>query len=78
MTKINAEEVVVPTLVNSFVFEKSGRNELFDGEMYSLEDRNNNLFNLCPSSEELFAYLASYKIKSYKDLHFTLFQINNK
>lgn len=78
MAKINAEEVVVPTLVNSFVFEKSGRNELFDGEMYSLEDRNNNLFNLCPSSEELFAYLASYKIKSYKDLHFTLFQINNK
>ncbi|MBR4177754.1 MAG: proline--tRNA ligase [Bacilli bacterium] len=78
MKKNHCEEVIVPTFVSSNVFEDSNRSELFDGEMYSLVDRNNNTFNLCPSSEELFAYLASYKIKSYKDLHFTLYQINNK
>lgn len=78
MKSISAKEVLMPTLVSSEMFENNNREKLFKDEIYSLVDRNNKKMNLAPSSEELFAYLASQKIKSYKDLHFSLFQINNK
>ena len=76
--KINANEVIMPSLVPSRVFDDTGRKELFNLEMYNLIDRNNREYSLCPTSEELFAMLSKNKIMSYKDLHFTLFQIGNK
>ena len=75
---INANQVVMPSLVPSSVFDKTGRKELFADEMYNLVDRNNREYSLCPTSEELFAELAKHKIMSYKDLHFTLYQIGTK
>ena len=78
MNNIKATEVLMPTLVNSDFYDNSNREEIFKSEIYSLIDRNNKKMSLVPSSEELFAYLASQKIMSYKDLHFSLFQINNK
>lgn len=78
MNKINAEEVLMPSLVDYSYFENSGRNVIFDKEMFTLKDRNNKEYALCPTHEELFAYLVRNKIQSYKDLHFTLFQMSNK
>ena len=78
MNKINAEEVLMPSLVDYSYFENSGRNVIFDKEMFTLTDRNNKEYALCPTHEELFAYLVRNKIQSYKDLHFTLFQMSNK
>ena len=78
MASINADEVSMPTLVYSDVFYNENREKLFKNEVFSFNDRNNKRMNLCPSSEELFAYLASQKVKSYKDLHFTLFQMGSK
>ena len=76
--KINANEVSVPTLVPSRVFEETDRKELFGKEMFNLTGRNKKNYSLCPTSEELFASLAKNKVESYKDLHFTLFQIGTK
>lgn len=78
MNSINAIEVLMPTLISSDVFNNSNREKVFNSEIFSFTDRNNRTMNLCPSSEELFASLASQKIRSYKDLHFSLFQIGNK
>ena len=78
MDNIKANEVLMPSLVNNDVFEKSNRSKIFGDDLYSLIDRNNRKLSLCPMHEEFFASLASYKIQSYKDLHFTLFQISNK
>lgn len=78
MNKINAEEVLMPSLVDYSYFENSGRNVIFGKEMFTLTDRNNKEYALCPTHEELFAYLVRNKIQSYKDLHFTLFQMSNK
>ena len=78
MDKINAEEVIMPSLVDYSYFENSGRNVIFGKEMFTLTDRNNKEYALCPTHEELFAYLVRNKIQSYKDLHFTLFQMSNK
>ena len=78
MRNINASEVLMPSLVDNGIFESSKRDKLFGNELYTLKDRNNKLLSLCPMHEELFAYAASFKIQSYKDLHFSLFQISNK
>lgn len=78
MKIIKSNEVLMPSLISNDVFEKSNRSRIFDNELYSLIDRNNKKMSLCPMHEELFASLASYKIQSYKDLHFTLFQMSNK
>ena len=66
MKKVKAEEL------------KAKKIKLLEEEMYEVYDRNNRHYALCPTHEELFAYLAKAKIQSYKDLHFTLFQISNK
>ena len=78
MMKVGAEEVLMPSLVDYSYFENSGRNVIFNEEMFTLKDRNNKEYALCPTHEELFAYLVRNKIQSYKDLHFTLFQMSNK
>lgn len=78
MNSINANEVLMPSLVSSDVFNRTGRKDIFGNEMFNLYDRNDKELSLCPTHEELFAYLARYKIMSYKDLHFSLYQISNK
>ena len=46
--------------------------------MFSLKDRFNKPFVLGPTHEELFAFAASMKIRSYKDLPFSLYQVQTK
>ena len=75
---INANEVFMPTLIPSNYFEITDRKKIFDKEMFNITSNNKKEYSLCPTSEELFAYLARNKIQSYKDLHFTLYQISNK
>ena len=78
MKKVKAEEVLMPSLINNEFFKLTNRDKLLEEEMYEVYDRNDKHYALCPTHEELFAYLAKCKIQSYKDLHFTLFQISNK
>lgn len=78
MKRINADEVLMPSLVKYEVFEESNRKEAFKREMFNIKSRNNTCYSLCPTHEELFAMLVRDKIRSYKDLHFTLYQISNK
>lgn len=72
----NSHEVLMPSLVFSETFED--RNNEFKNELFNINGKNNKSYSLCPSHEELFALLARNKIDSYKDLHFTLFQVSNK
>lgn len=74
----NASEVLMPSLVSSSVFKDSERGPLFNKEIFNIKGRNNKLYSLCATHEELFAMLVKGKIESYKDLHFTLYQISNK
>ena len=71
MDDIHAIEVYLPVLNKS--------NNTYRGdEEYLIKDRNSNLYRLSCESLDLFAYLSSFRVKSYKDLHYSLFQINNK
>lgn len=70
MKDIYAEEVLVP------IMGKYTESD-FGVEEFNFLDRDDNRLKLYSSARELFSYLASSKVKSYKDLHFSLFQINH-
>lgn len=75
---INATETLSPSLLSSEVYESTGRDKILDNELFKIIDKNNKRYVLAPTNEEIFSLIAKYKINSYKDLHFTLFQISNK
>ena len=78
MFKNNIEEVLLPSLIPSDILKDSGKSKSFNEETFNLKSRNNKDYTLCPTHEDLFAMIVKDKIKSYRDLHFTLFQISNK
>lgn len=78
MENINAGELLMPSLVQEDIFDKTGRKTAFGNDMFSLEDRGGKKYCLAPTHEELFTIAASSKINSYKDLPFSIYQIQNK
>jgi len=78
MNNISSEEVLMPALISEEIYEKTGRKELLGTSMFSLKDRFDKPYVLGPTHEELFAIAAKYKVSSYKDLPFSLYQIQNK
>ena len=78
MDASGAAEVLMPALINEEYFAKSNRLGSFGKEMFKLEDRFEKKYTLGPTHEELFAVAASMKVKSFKDLPFTLYQIQTK
>lgn len=78
MDNAGAEEVLMPTLVNEEYLEKSNRNNSFGKEMFRVNDRYDKKYALGPTHEELFTVAATMKVKSFKDLPFNLYQIQNK
>ncbi len=78
MNKSGATEVVMPSLVHREIYEKSGRTKLFGSSVFTLEDRFDKPYVLGPTHEELFVVAAKEKIRSYKDMPFNIYQIQNK
>ncbi len=78
MNKINSEEVLLPCLISSDIYEQSNRLNLFGKSMFSLEDRYDKKYVLGPTHEELFTIAALAATKSFKNLPFTLYQMNTK
>ena len=78
MDKAGAQELLMPSLIPSEYYEKCGRVEAFGADMFNLHDRYNKDLVLGPTHEELFTIAAKAMVKSYKDLHFTLYQQADK
>jgi len=78
MNRAGAQEVLMPSLLPSEVYEASGRKENFGDDMFSLEDRYGRECVLGPTHEEMFVNAATMKVKSYKDLGFTIYQCAEK
>ena len=78
MDKAGANEVLMPALIPSEVFQKSYRYDSFGSDMFKLNDRNDREFCLGPTHEELFVMAAMEKIKSYRDMPFNVYQIQDK
>ncbi|MFV0479700.1 MAG: proline--tRNA ligase [Anaerorhabdus sp.] len=78
MTAIGCQEVLMPSLISEEVYIASGRRSAFGKGMFSLQDRFGKPFVLGPTHEELFSVAAQAGVQSYKDLPFSLYQIQNK
>lgn len=78
MDKTGCQEVLMPSLIPEDVYISSGRREGFGSSMFSLKDRKGQDYVLGPTHEELFAIAAKMKIRSYKDMPFSLYQMQTK
>ena len=78
MEKAGCRELLMPCLLPEDYYISSGRRDNFGSSMFSLKDRFNKTMVLGPTHEELFAVAASMKIHSYKDLPFSLYQMQTK
>ena len=55
----------MPSLISTDVYESCGRLSAFGSSMFQMKDRANRPMCLGPTHEELFAYLAKNRVKSY-------------
>ena len=78
MDATGCQELIMPALIPEDVYVASGRREGFGHSMFSLKDRRDQNYVLGPTHEELFAQAAKMKIRSYKDMPFSLYQIQTK
>lgn len=78
MNKAGASEVSMPHMLPMDYFEASGRAENFGSSMFRFQDRYGRAYALGPTHEEFFVYAAQSKVRSYKDLPFTIYQIGDK
>lgn len=78
MNKAGASEVSMPHMLPMDFFKASGRAENFGSSMFRFNDRYNREYALGPTHEEFFVYAAQSRVKSYKDMPFTIYQIGDK
>ncbi len=78
MSKVAAEEVLLPALHPSELWKKSGRFEALGEDKISFLNRAGQEFVLGPTHEEVVTDLVSAYVQSYQDLPFTLYQIQTK
>lgn len=78
LENIGAGELLMPALIPEELYVSSGRSDAFGSDMFRLKDRFDKSYCLAPTHEELFTIAALSKIKSYKDLPFSIYQIQDK
>lgn len=78
MERIGCQEMLMPALIPEEFYIASGRRKGFGSDMFTLKDRNGKPYALGPTHEELFALAAAQAITSYKDMPFSLYQLQTK
>jgi prolyl-tRNA synthetase len=78
MRSAGAQEVLLPALQPLDLWQKTGRDELLGETMFRFTDRRGRKLCLGPTHEEVVTQIAAHFVRSYRDLPFTLFQIQTK
>ncbi len=78
MNEAGASEVSMPHVLPMDYFEASGRASSFGSSIFKLKDRYGRPYALGPTHEEFFVFAALSKVKSYRDMPFTIYQIGEK
>lgn len=78
MNRIGGQEIQMPVLTPSSLWESSGRWEEYGDDMFRVKDRKNQSYALSPTHEEVIAHLAANHIRSYRDLPQIWYQIQTK
>ncbi|MDD4623419.1 MAG: proline--tRNA ligase, partial [Kiritimatiellae bacterium] len=78
MNRAGAQEILMPALQPSELWERSGRLATMGPGMFRLKDRAERLMALGPTHEEVVTQLVASEISSYRQLPCTLYQIQTK
>lgn len=78
MNAAGAQELLMPFVQPSEVWEKSGRWEVYGKELARFNDRHGNKMCLAPTHEEVITSVVSGTFTSYKQLPVNLYQIQTK
>ncbi len=78
MNAIGAQEMLLPAVQPSELWQESGRWEQYGKELLRFQDRHDRDFCIGPTHEEIVTELARNVLRSYKQLPLTVFQIQTK
>jgi len=78
MDKAGGQEVLMPVVQPSELWEESGRWQQYGAELLRIEDRHQRAFCLGPTHEEVITDLIRNEISSYKQLPANFYQIQTK
>jgi prolyl-tRNA synthetase len=78
MDRTGALEILMPILSPAELWTESGRWAVYGKELMRLEDRHGRFFALGPTHEEVVTDIARGEVRSYRQLPFTLYQIQTK
>ncbi|KKR46148.1 MAG: Proline-tRNA ligase [Parcubacteria group bacterium GW2011_GWA2_40_8] len=78
MNGIGSQELLMPALHPKSIWTKTGRWNVYKGEMYQFEDKSGHWFGLGPTHEEIITTIVANRINSFRDLPQALYQIQTK
>jgi prolyl-tRNA synthetase len=78
MDAVGGQETLLPTLHPEELWVRSGRASKWGPELMRLTDRNNRIFCLGATHEEVITALVAAEVRSYRELPFMLYQIATK
>ncbi|MBR4407001.1 MAG: proline--tRNA ligase [Clostridia bacterium] len=78
MEKADSVPAKFPLLIAREDLEATNRWQSFGKEMFTLFDRNKREYAISPTNEEYACFVAQNYIRSYKDLPFSIYQIQQK
>jgi len=78
MERAGAQELLMPMVIPSELWKKSGRWDFYGKELLRLKDRHNRDFCLGPTHEEVITSLIQGEVRSYRNLPLNIFQIQTK
>lgn len=78
MARIGALEMLMPSVQPAELWMESGRWDQYGKELLQFQDRHERLFCYGPTHEEVITETVRGELKSYKQLPFTLYQIQTK
>lgn len=78
MNRAGAQEVSMPMVIPSELWQESGRWDVYGKELLRIKDRHQRGFCLGPTHEEVITDMVRREIRSYRELPINLYQIQTK
>ena len=78
MNRAGAQEVVMPMVIPSELWQESGRWDIYGKELLRIKDRHERDFCLGPTHEEVITDMVKKEVRSYRELPLNLYQIQAK
>ena len=78
MNRAGAQEILMPGVQPCEIWQESGRWDQYGRELLRFKDRHDHEFCLGPTHEEVVTDIVRREVRSYRDLPFNLYQIQQK